>query len=64
MHHNMEHDSTERLYATFIGDGTKTKKNTMNRALRKLSVDVTSACNPGFNRFPHSSHRKHSGCQS
>lgn len=24
----------------------------------------TSACWPGFKRFPHSSHLKHSGCQS
>lgn len=24
----------------------------------------TSACWPGFKRFPHSSHLKHAGCQS
>ena len=26
--------------------------------------NITSACWPGLRRFPHSSHLKHSGCQS
>lgn len=65
-HHNMVHDNMVHLYAIIVLKKNYEFSFTMlkffiNNFIKKC---CTSACWPGFKRFPHSSHLKHSGCQS
>lgn len=63
-HHNMEHGSMVLLCAKDDKYQSLYLKYLILYQLSTTNKSFTSACCPGFKRFPHSSQRKHSGCQS